>query len=740
MSVSKMPNRALRDGLESKEVRRRSGAAEAGRPGLLSIPACLVVILCSTFLAVLPTGLAFAAELPDGRIYEQVTPEEKYGSDVYYPPVYFDTHDEFEVKQFTEAHSGADQTEYTFQAAANGDGLAYVAGPTVGGNENEGFNGGNEYLATRLPDGSWSNKVLSPEGAPSAIFQAFSSNLSTGFVNSQQLLSPIAPGFGEEEEYSGFGYYDTLYTVSTADDDYRPFFSTKPPYRAMWFFGTATNTFNRPTLESNAHRMEGFLAFEGASADDSQLLFAANDALTGASEGRPAAEGGEGAEFEAENNLYESVDGQLRLVNVLPNGTTHANAVFGGLESAGQSGVRRPILTRVISADGSRVFWTDLSTGHIYMREDGTETVEISPAGTYQTATSDGSTVFYTNGDLYAYEVASGHTTDLTPGVTVEGVVGASENGEYVYYLTEGKKLALWHNGVSTQITSTSIVVGAEPVTAESTPDGHSIVFTSWEVKHYPEWGDNDVQRVEVYDAETNTLHCASCTSYGTLGELQTSNAENVYRPRWITTDGSRIFFVSWEGLTPQDTNEIPDVYEWVRPGTNGCVEAGGCVYLLSGGTSTAYSSFLDASESGDDVFIATRANLVSGDEDGLYDVYDVRTGKQRPAQPQCTGTGCQGVPTAPPMFATPSTVTFAGLGNLPTPKARGGKQGKRKGEPNRAKQLQRALARCRRQHRANARTRSACERKARDRYGAKAARRQRGRAAGHGHHNGRGK
>ena len=75
--------------------------------------------------------------------------------------------------------------------------------------------------------------------------------------------------------------------------------------------------------------------FEGASADDSHLLFAANDALTGASEGRPAAEGGSGSEFETENNLYESVNGQLRLVNVLPDGTTHANAAFGGVEEFG---------------------------------------------------------------------------------------------------------------------------------------------------------------------------------------------------------------------------------------------------------------------------------------------------------------------------------------------------------------------------------------------------------------------
>ncbi len=81
-----------------------------------------------------------------------------------------------------------------------------------------------------------------------------------------------------------------------------------------------------------------------------------------------------------------------------------------------------PYFSHVISADGSRIFWTDLNTGHIYVRENGTTTVEISSAGQYQTASSDGSMVFYTNGDLYEYELENGQTTDLTPGVPVKRV------------------------------------------------------------------------------------------------------------------------------------------------------------------------------------------------------------------------------------------------------------------------------------------------------------------------------
>ena len=67
------------------------------------------------------------------------------------------------------------------------------------------------------------------------------------------------------------------------------------------------------------------------------------------------------------------------------------------------------------------------------------------------------------------------------------------------------------------------------------------------------------------------------------------------------------------------------------------------------------------------DVFIITRAKLVAADEDDLYDLYDVRVNGTVPSlPPTCTGTGCQGIPGAPPIFATPSSATFEGVGNFP--------------------------------------------------------------------------
>jgi hypothetical protein len=126
------------------------------------------------------------------------------------------------------------------------------------------------------------------------------------------------------------------------------------------------------------------------------------------------------------------------------------------------------------------------------------------------------------------------------------------------------------------------------------------------------------------------------------------------------------VFFDSAEALVPQATNGLIDVYEWERDGAGSCQRAGGCVYLLSSGTSTDNSYFTDASENGDDVFFVSRAKLAPQDEGETLEMYDARVGaSQRLVSPQCTGMGCQGVPEAPPIFATPSSVTFDGVGNF---------------------------------------------------------------------------
>jgi hypothetical protein len=157
-------------------------------------------------------------------------------------------------------------------------------------------------------------------------------------------------------------------------------------------------------------------------------------------------------------------------------------------------------------------------------------------------------------------------------------------------------------------------------------------------------------------------------------------------------------------------------VYEWEHDGAGSCRRAAGCIYLLSGGASTSPSYFLDASASGNDVFIVTRAQLVSADKNEMLDAYDVRVGaSEPPAAPACMGSGCQGLPGPPPTFATPSSSTFTGAGNYPPAPPAG------KPPPlTRAQKLAKALKAC--QKVKSKKKRAACKKSAHKKYGTAAA------------------
>ncbi len=206
----------------------------------------------------------------------------------------------------------------------------------------------------------------------------------------------------------------------------------------------------------------------------------------------------------------------------------------------------------------------------------------------------------------------------------------------------------------------------------------------------------NPDDEVYIYDADLNTLRCISCNPDGahpigpssvfgaTDFQVPANGPSGVYQSRELTDDGGRVFFDSFDALVPQDTNGKQDVYEWEQPGVGSCSSSseafnnlsGGCIYLVSGGTDPGASalvngsSFVDASADGSDVFFITRQELVPQDTDQLVDLYDARAGGGVLAvsPPVCSGTGCQGVPSAPPIFATPSSVTFTGVGNFAAP------------------------------------------------------------------------
>ena len=194
--------------------------------------------------------------------------------------------------------------------------------------------------------------------------------------------------------------------------------------------------------------------------------------------------------------------------------------------------------------------------------------------------------------------------------------------------------------------------------TAAVTAGGGGVVFMSGRglpvvgFPHgYPGGGADEVYE---FQASAGKLFCLSCSSSGEplrggAAAFLPISWNDVHLPEWVADEGNRVFFDSNEPLVAADTNGLQDVYEWEREGTGSCQAAGavngGCVYLLSGGTSEADSWFIGSSESGDDVFIATRAQLSPLDKNDAFDLYDARVGGVQPVTaPLCTGTGCQGV------------------------------------------------------------------------------------------------
>jgi hypothetical protein len=152
------------------------------------------------------------------------------------------------------------------------------------------------------------------------------------------------------------------------------------------------------------------------------------------------------------------------------------------------------------------------------------------------------------------------------------------------------------------------------------------------------------------------------------------------YQDRYLSNSG-RLFFDANDALVPQDSNGTFDVYQYEppqgpeAPPDDSCATtsptynpgSGGCVDLISAGTSGTESAFLDASESGSDVFFLTASRLSPRDTDTALDVYDARVGGGEPeaAKPvECQGDSCQN-PATPPVDATPGSLTFSGAGNL---------------------------------------------------------------------------
>ncbi|HEX4188937.1 MAG TPA: hypothetical protein VHY83_13660 [Solirubrobacteraceae bacterium] len=159
-------------------------------------------------------------------------------------------------------------------------------------------------------------------------------------------------------------------------------------------------------------------------------------------------------------------------------------------------------------------------------------------------------------------------------------------------------------------------------------------------------------------------------------------------------------------------------MYEFEPAGVGSCSEPAGCLSLISTGTGTSETFFVDASPSGNDVFIREYQKLLPADkQEGAPELYDVRVngGIAEPASPPpcTTPDACRTAPAQQPsIFGAPASQTFSGAGNLasPAPAMATPKP------PTRAQLLAKALRSCRKIK--APKKRIACQKTAHRKYG----------------------
>jgi hypothetical protein len=647
-----------------------------------------------------------SAQLPDCRAYEQATPIDKNGGN-------------------------ASGHLFNVQASISGDGITSL---TKGG----------------LPGG---------EGAQA--YPLYLSQRGAASWSTRGVLPP--PSYGEIAFVQGWtpDLEDFALVSAVADSD-----GTETD-RALLIRAAATNAISQitPYLDGADY------ALAGASRDGSKLFFeiaaAGLDSIGGAAVEKdnlyvyePASQG-------------LSLVGVLPNGAAPPDGSFAGpldwNGTLGGRLAAGgalgppngsQPGVQGYLTQELhaISADGSNAFFTTGMTGQLYMREGigapAPATVRISaeqrtapdPAGAkpaiFMGATPSGSVVFFTScqkltddatahstsepdcqfsgqgQDLYAFDTGSSELHDLTVdaadplGADVQGMIGASDDGSYVYFVANGDldgptgpghagdcehqtggafaytgtcSLYVWHAGEVTFVAQLEplggaswndaadwLAGGAEYLpTGRVSADGQAVVFRS----HLSPTGyDNEPGGGSCFAVDHAACpeffryhfgdvgpSCLTCDPTGlppalggpTLQSIDSGTAVVAHPTgtRFASASGNQVFFETPEQLVGADVNgdhgcplilrpnrptlSCQDVYEWEAMGSGSCTEAspafsvpnGGCLFLLSTGTSPDPSFFGDASASGEHAFIFTSDQLVPSDEDQLYDLYDVAVG-----------------------------------------------------------------------------------------------------------------
>jgi hypothetical protein len=657
------------------------------------------------------------AGLPEGRVFEMASPAKKIG-DIFPPEPTEELGGSHSCAEFCQP--GLVNPLMPIQTDPSGEAISFVGQALAEGQAPS----SNQYISRRSPTG-WASQGATPLRAEkNGGFKALSPDLSRGvLVQASPALSPEAPIGQDGEPFPDF------YLWEEGNPDLRPLVTVEPPQRS----NSSENTIFKLFFGGGNSGTTGSPAF-------THLVFEANDALTPAAPGiapaAPEAEAGECGDNLGINergskscDIYEWVDGQLRLVNVLPgNATAAQHAVLGSgrrLDFPDKES-QTPDTDHAISADGSRIFWSDES-GQVYVRIDGEETVKLKDPGQFITATPDGSKVMLSDGCIYSLASESCEATLGNEPSAFLGIAGASKDLSRVYFVDKealapgaqgeacemnefqegegqvpagyGCNLYVYDNGdihhVAT-LTATDNGLGlggrfgdwkASPSgrTAQVSADGRYLTFvslvqlTGYDNRRVGEHCSSSFGfacfEVYQYDLGSQDLSCVSCNPSGLrpLGRSNLSLTRSVNlgafpQLRNLPSEGEgQVFFESTDVLSAGDHNgRVQDVYEWQPEGVGGCGRAKGCISLISSGESATDSFFLSSSPSGRDAFFITRSQLLLRDKDDLFDVYDARVGGgiNENTPPPCLGEACKGPATSAPEQQSAGSANFSGPGN----------------------------------------------------------------------------
>jgi hypothetical protein len=602
--------------------------------------------------------------LPDCRAYEMVSPIDKNGGDL------------------VSICEGFCYPAALNQSAGSRAKLAYSTFNSFGDAESAPYS--SQYLASREADKEWRSEGITPafDGTSDLdrMYRAFTAELEYGWM--LQLRPPaLEPGSEAPNLYrrdNATGSYKALVPGSLPGT----LEGFGPELQGTTSDGSCTvfRVKDKLTADAVADLTQTYRSCEGEVTLVSVLpggVASSNPSSAGTPIG-VASNGREGSMF---NALSE--DG---------------SRVFWSEASAGPGPLYvwvEGVGSKAVSA-GAALFWGASSDGSRAIYEEGSTLKEatIDGAGNVATATIAAQAIGVAGMSEDATRVYFASRADLDGG-------GGATAGEPNLYLLEREASAAAGAGTPTFIVELSELdvepgkvspVAQRPTYRQSrvSPDGSHLAFMSrGQLTGYNNTDQKNAEPdAEVFRYEAGgELLCVSCNPtgarprgqevrFGLKGSLGTGvqaaaklpglNSQ-LYFSRALSDDGSHVFFESFDQLDPDDESDAIDVYQWEDEGAGPTEDkceatdasfdpaAGGCIDLISSGTSPLDSEFLDASASGDDVFFSTDSSLIEADP-GQIDIYDARVGGGLPEPtppetktPQCPDSNCPNAVAPPP-------------------------------------------------------------------------------------------